>query len=806
MTSTLFPIAFFDHALDNVPKQEIVNWANIVDCFGGPVPLTAKAKNSCEAFSLVTYRPGTLRAASNVESVNAIVLDFDHVPKTPFLQLLNTIKSYKLVIYSSYSHSERHIREGTYNGRIILALTDPIPVAKWASVWAYFVSTLPTMVRDGKCVSVCDTQCKDPSRLYFVPGTNDTSAAFNEVIDGHPLNTADLIAHADAMPVAALSTVERIEADRLSVADLNASIRKLSKSKSEELQQAAKWLRLMADGEPWCSTSGQRHGVMLKMTLQLEALHPLVSCRTLARFFMPSLQAMAHDPSMLHERRIEPDEIVKALEGAREKRVQSKAESESLRVEMMGSESDKYTDAELNAICKAQGITREQLPTRWIMQAKGSYYVLTPNGYTTSNVASEMPSEMRALKRTDVKLYDMKPTGLKLRALGDIVHDCGGKVNHVIADMTVPYSFVDDDNRMHESVCQPRKALRPVYHAEVDKWLDLLGGDKKEKLKDWVATCTMTNRVTSALHVSGKKSAGKSLIARGLAAIWRKEGWTELNALVGAFSEDALNCPILVADEYVPEGLTASKLRTLLGVESFSITRKHKPTAQLKGAFRVIFTGNDQDLFKFENEDLSADALDATAPRIFHVEASQEVADYLADHQDWLEKDWIAEHALWLRDNRQVVLGKRWAVEGTADASHKALAMGSNKRRRALEWIAGYALDQKKLADQFPGGAFIDQGMFWVQSNALVKMWQSYTDEGARSDQPTVSQAARMLRGMASERKDRRVKCSNVSNFTRPCSFFLIKPDYVLEFIESEHGYDTAELREQIEASKKVAT
>lgn len=805
------PIAIFDHAKDNVPKSGELSWDELADSLGGPVPLLSgdKVKVDLDAFSLVKYRPNTLRDKSNVESISAIVLDLDHVPRQDFVAFLRHIAPLKYIIYSSYSHSSRYKIEETFNCRVILAIDEPIRTEDWPSVWAYFVSTCPLLrTKNGSTVPICDTACRDQSRIYFAPGSNDIDSAFNEVNEGVPLCTADLVTQSRTFNASPAVAVNCIEADSLSRADLLDSIKRLSKSKSEEVQQAAKWLRQMADGDAWCSTPGQRHAVLLKMTLQLEALHPLVSCEALASVFAPSLATMAR--AQPRERALDLDEVVKALEGARERRKADAAETAAIRAAMETGGKGKYSEGELDAICESQGISREELEHRWIMQAQNGYYVLTPDGYTNVASSAEMPVLLRELRRAPVHVFNIKKDGLKLRPLADITHDCGGRLQGgVVADMTVASNVIDEDGAMHESICQLRKHkdIVPERQPEFEGLISVLAVENDavviDRLQDWLATATRTERVTCALHLMGKTGGGKTVLANGLAQLWKSSGSVPLAEALKTFNETILTCPVLLADEEKPKGLTAANFRALLGTESFSVSRKFRPNVMLKGAFRVICTANDPDFFKFKDENLSADALAATAPRILTVYFGPKAIAYMAGQKDWLSREVVAKHALWLRDNRKVVAGNRWLVEGVADKSHRQLALGDDKRGRVYEFFANFIDDPKPMDQQYKNGAMIEDGKFWINSVALSRLWQTYTAETARSDQPSVKQASDILRDMRGDYRKKRVKRSNVSAHTQVVGFSLIDPEYVFDFIDEVLGGDSAAARAAIEASKK---
>ena len=74
--------------------------------------------------------------------------------------------------------------------------------------------------------------------------------------------------------------------------------------------------------------------------------------------------------------------------------------------------------------------------------------------------------------------------------------------------------------------CAPPVKVEPRKNDDVEYWLDMLGGEHKEKLKDWLATVRRTDRPTCALYLEGPPGTGTFgmwdvvILEFGMLCIW----------------------------------------------------------------------------------------------------------------------------------------------------------------------------------------------------------------------------------------------------------------------------------------------
>jgi len=244
---------------------------------------------------------------------------------------------------------------------------------------------------------------------------------------------------------------------------------------------------------------------------------------------------------------------------------------------------------------------------------------------------------------------------------------------------------------------------QPAYHQEVHDWLVALGG---EQLLDWLSTVPRMSQPTSALYLQGPPGIGKGMLANGLGAIYQSQ---PINAEQGSadFNGAMLDCPIVFADEtYTAKGKDLSaEFRKLVGDTQHSVSQKYMPDAKLLGCPRLIICANNPNAIKFpEHMNLSADDIQAIADRITYIKADSSALELLGDEDSsWkTTKDWvwmgndtskmipglIAQHVLWLRDNRHPV-GGRFLFSGKRTAWHdEMLIVHYRNAARTLEVIA----------------------------------------------------------------------------------------------------------------------
>lgn len=231
--------------------------------------------------------------------------------------------------------------------------------------------------------------------------------------------------------------------------------------------------------------------------------------------------------------------------------------------------------------------------------------------------------------------------------------------------------------------------LRPMYNSDIDGWLRLLFATELDRCLDWLATLTQLDRPTCALYVKAEPDVGKGLLAIGLARIWGSAP-SKYEELIRNFQDGLAQCPFILADEKVPEDPFSNDdsavFRRIIGTGRQKIFIKHRAPVELEGFPRLLITANNADALNMRDALEPADVL-ALQQRIGYVETGHEPGNYLKGlaHsrgmpvqdmvEPWISEGLIANHVLWLRDNRQVVRGDRFLVEGWPSALTSRMAI-----------------------------------------------------------------------------------------------------------------------------------
>jgi uncharacterized protein DUF5906 len=415
-----------------------------------------------------------------------------------------------------------------------------------------------------------------------------------------------------------------------------------------------------------------------------------------------------------------------------------------------------YTDAEIAAYATQQGTTPQNFRKRWIIQKGASFYVYVNGDYQLPLAQTELdvslPRDLApAVQQGYVKLDCQNAKGEpRTKTTKEILSDYASVARTVITRLDLGFSYYDEATQTFYEASCPIRPLEPAYSPEVAHWLTLLGGQTPDKLLDWVATVTNLDRQSAALYIQGPGGTGKTLLSHGLARLWHQGSPTELVRVLGDWTEDMAKCPLICADEQIPQGhekRTSAELRSLIGNSGRTLTRKYLSNSSLQGAIRMILSANNADMLVFD-EMLSAADLEAVAGRFLHVIPDIAAKTYLEsiDTQGWVEDDVIAKHALWLRDNHTVVYGRRFAVEGSAQEVATMLATRGGIAGRVSEWLVRYICDTKgsNVAAQ-AGLVVIGQGEYLVNTNAVVNFWDNYVKSSKVPSTPQVGSALRNL-------------------------------------------------------------
>jgi len=257
------------------------------------------------------------------------------------------------------------------------------------------------------------------------------------------------------------------------------------------------------------------------------------------------------------------------------------------------------------------------------------------------------------------------------------------------------------EGRLTIPVCPMRK-LEPERSPEVEQWLSILAGPSQEQLLAWLHFSTDLSRPLSALVMIGARSAGKSLLVRGLSRIWTTGAPPKLREVLGDFNAAVERCPVVVSDESLPKDSRGrepiAELRELIQSTTRFSNQKFRAAQPLDGAIRLVMAANSHSLLTIHDA-MSGDDAPAFAERLFEINATSRSREYLdsiggrARIDDlWIEKDALAKHILYLVHYHNVPWYGRFGVkQDSTDLTNRLVVRGGVRAQLCEFFVKSFA-------------------------------------------------------------------------------------------------------------------
>lgn len=730
-------ISLFPNAYEETPVEWEGTWPEFAAILG-PHQFVGGSKEDQPAFSPAEFVPGARRRLDKlVTQLWLAVLDADHLDEQCATRLVDLVEGLGLAgaVYTTWRHAE-----DPWRLRGVFPLSRPVSAAEWPLFWAKFNTVFG---------GICDPKCRNPARIYFAPyaPTGTEAQNFYAVFEGEPLDVEEVMA-LDA----AAAAVGATELDRLSLERLKAYARVLVRRADDYKSDIGRLLMLVAKGEAFAEL-GDRDNTIFKLASTLGEKYPDYDADSIARHFAPSLALMnrtiAADPIDVEH---VAQKVRRAQEAALAERV-AEAEQKNARVkEAFGNcRSTPYTPEEIEKLNSDK---------RWIIQKASSYYFFVNGSYRGPYTTEEMQSAahvwLAPAETAGVQLRLMTKTGEeKNKSPAALVQQYGTVADGVVLDMRAQVAHYDEEQRVLVEAPCPLRPIAPRHHDDVARWLGLLGGDKHEQLKTWLAAVTRLDLPCVALFLTGKKDTGKSLLALGVSRLWNKQKPTTMEEAFATFNDAMARCPLVFADEKLPQDYRGfsrtAELREHIQSTSRPFKRKFACNATLLGATRTIIAANNEDVLQ-TGENLSVHDLEAIIDRYLHVPVADEAAEYLntldTRAAGWVDRDVIAEHVLWLVDNHP------WKPEGrflirTDQKLMRAMMTRSGVRSLICQWLVGYLLRPNKFHERPNSNNYVrlHQGKLLLNVRGLLNCWNVYLDS-KREPCPPTAQLISGLKGL----------------------------------------------------------
>lgn len=617
-------------------------------------------KDSVPLIGLYELREGGSRGSRDVVRYHGVCLDFDAVDRAAVIETVAALQhdGVSCLWHTTWSHSLEGKGECR---RLIVPLAAPVPAAQYPALIAQIRA---------KYAPALDLGATQRSQAFYLPSCPEDRLDQAELLllPGGGLRF-DLTRHTEG-------SAPEEQPVSLSQDIWSGVAKRWLKSTNTSRYELGSRLKRVSEGVRFAE-SGERDSTLWRLLVAMAREFPTASEESVTALFRLSIDRMAEDGEGCLTLADVAEKLARARAVVRdESRVDlPPARRAAIRQAYGSSREEPYTAGEIEEITERLGIDPETLEHSWVLQHNKTYYLVGPHAEIVCCQREALANVARViLAPAPVDLYVIDDGRRRLLRVDELLERYSLPLADVQLSLVLRYPQFDLPRRVLTLPACPPRQIRPKPSAEIDQWLQLLAGPLYGQLCQWLHHVPDLSRPLAALVLTGPKSVGKSLLAKGLARIWSTGGASSLEHALAPHNTVIQRCPFVHADEgEIPRDATGqertSALRGFIQDTERQINPKYRDLVTLVGCTRLQISANNDDVLSLSGG-LTAHDVDAIAARFFHVSADGAAGLYLEriggreKLSEWVEQDGLAAHCLWL-----ATTGLPW--EGRFGISHQ---------------------------------------------------------------------------------------------------------------------------------------
>lgn len=340
-----------------------------------------------------------------------------------------------------------------------------------------------------------------------------------------------------------------------------------------------------------------------------------------------------------------------------------------------------------------------------------------------------------------------------LKPLNQLLKQYGKQAGEVVYEIGTRGARFDEETATLVQGILPLPNIEPVYHADIAAWLHAIcPPEDHEAVLDWLATARQIRLPTATLYFCGPPGIGKQVFATGLGAALSGTGAIDFDQAMDEKNGALLSSCVLFLDEKsrAAKSKVSAIYRKISANREHTVRALYQPAVTVRGCYRIIIGANNENALPLHDAE-SRDDLKAVVKRVRFIRVPAAAEGYMeAIGGEKATFDWVrypdgrpgkfAEHLVWLEQNRTVVPGSRFLVEGVPTTWHEDILSTTNERADVLSVVAraisSAGLGPNSCADK---AADIIGGLHgvWVDPVAVRKRWFALTNDpnvpGARN-------------------------------------------------------------------------